>query len=258
MPPRAKRQYKTVSSGSAVQNKNSVTASEKSGAADLPSGEKRAAAAKSRQKSRETASAKAGKASAGEKNTAKARETASTKAGKVSAGEKNAAKARKSASVDGQDFAKTDENAVSCKTPQVMKLISDDSAGNPVIVAGKSRIPTRLRGREPLSRVLKRQLHGEPLEPDEADVVNLTEIAVKYEAPLILDRFNACSCEKCVKNFSEIMLKKVPVRFARVTKSSPEACARDLNSRVEPVRKMVQVAMIRELIGSKKRLFHDE
>ena len=279
MPPRAKRQYKTVSSGSAVQNKNSVTASEKSGAADLPSGEKRAAAAKSRQKSRETASTKAGKASAGEKNAAKARETASAKAGKASAGEKNAAKSRETASakagkasageknaaksrkadsVDGQDFAKTDENAVSCKTPQVMKLISDDSAGNPVIVAGKSRIPTRLRGREPLSRVLKRQLHGEPLEPDEADVVNLTEIAVKYEAPLILDRFNACSCEKCVKNFSEIMLKKVPVRFARVTKSSPEACARDLNSRVEPVRKMVQVAMIRELIGSKKRLFHDE
>lgn len=217
MPPRAKRQDKTVSSGSAVQNKNSVTASEKSGAADLPSGEKkRAAAAKSRQKSRETASAKA------------------------------------------ENYVKSDENAVSCKTPQVMKLISDDSDSNPVIVAGKSRIPTRLRGREPLSRVLKRQLHGEPLETGEADVVNLTEIAVKYEAPLILDRFNACSCEKCVGIFSEIMLKKVPARFARITKSSAEARARDLNDRVEPVRKVVQIAMIRELIVSKKRLFHDE
>ncbi len=259
MPPRAKRQYKTVSSGSAVQNKNSVTASEKSGAADLPSGEKkRAAAVKSRQKSRETASAKAGKASVGERNSVKSRETVSAKAGKASVGEKNAAKARKAASVDGQDFAKSDENAVSCKTPQVMKLISDDSDSNPVIVAGKSRIPTRLRGREPLSRVLKRQLHGEPLETGEADVVNLTEIAVKYEAPLILDRFNACSCEKCVGIFSEIMLKKVPARFARITKSSAEARARDLNDRVEPVRKVVQIAMIRELIVSKKRLFHDE
>ena len=216
MPPRAKRQDKTVSSGSAVQNKNSVTASEKSGAADLPNDEKNAAAAKSRKKSREAASAGAG------------------------------------------NSVKSDENAVSCKTPQVMKLISDDSESNPVIVAGKSRIPTRLRGREPLSRVLKRQLHGEPLEPGEADVVNLTEIAVKYEAPLILDRFNACSCEKCVGIFSEIMLKKVPARFARIAKSSAEARTRDLNDRVEPVRKIVQVAMIRELIGSKKRLFHDE
>lgn len=218
MPPKAGKPEKNKTSGSAVQNKKSVTASEKSGAADLPNGEKR------------------------EK--------------RVPAGKQNAANSRKKAG--GTALKESDESAVSCKTPQVMRLISDDSFTNPVIAAGKSRIPTRLRGREPLSSALKRQLHGEPLEQGEAEVVNLTEIAVKYEAPLILDRFNACSCEKCVKIFSEMVLTKVPARFARITKSSPEARARELNNRVEPVRKTVQVAMIRELIGCKKRLFHNE
>lgn len=235
MPPRAKRQEKTVGRGSAALNKDFLTASEISGAADLPNGTKRAAADKSRKTAGKSASVRAGKSAKSQK---KAAETALVKA-------KGAAE-------------KADENAVSCKTPQVMKLISDESMSNPVIVAGKSRIPTRLRGREPLSRVLKRQLHGEPLEQGEAEVVNLTEIAVKYEAPLILDRFNACSCEKCVKVFSEMVLMKVAARYARIPKSSPEVRARELNSRVEPVLRTVQIAMIRELIGCKKRVFHDE
>ena len=259
MPPRAKRQEKTVGRGSAALNKDFLTASEISGAADLPNGTKRAAAGKSASDNGKPAKSpkRAAEAALGKAKTASdGRFSAITQSPASDNGKP--AKSPKRAAKGAVDAEKADENAVSCKTPQVMKLISDDSMSNPVIVAGKSRIPTRLRGREPLSRVLKRQLHGEPLETSEAEVVNLTEIAVKYEAPLILDRFNACSCEKCVKVFSEMTLMKVAARYARISKSSPEVRARELNNRVEPVLRTVQIAMIRELIGCKKRVFHDE
>lgn len=276
MPPRAKKQEKTVSSGSAVPNKDFLTASEKSGAADLPngakprkkaSGERFSAASKDvsveakSQKKRENVGFDEQILAKTRKNAGK---TASAKAGKrvydkeEKTSERSAKRRKKPEESNGQTAEKTDENTVSCKTPQVMRLISDDSLSNPVIVAGKSRIPTRLRGREPLTRVLKRQLQGEPLEQGEAEVVNLTEIAAKYEAPLVLDRFNACSCEKCVKVFSEMALMKVAVRYARITQRSPEARARELEGRVEPMRRTVRIAMIRELIGCKKRVFHDE
>ena len=151
-----------------------------------------------------------------------------------------------------------DDSGISCKTPQVMKLVADDFGENGVIVAGKSRMPARLKGREPLSKIVRREMHGDIYEPNDAEVVNLTELAVKYEAPQILDRFNACSCEKCVAVFSEMVLKKLPARFARISKTNLGIRSRELSGRVEPVREMVQITMIRELIRSRKRIFHDE
>ena len=51
-----------------------------------------------------------------------------------------------------------EEQAVSVKTPSVMKLVEDTAAmENQVIAAGKSRIPRQLRGIEPLSRVIRRE-----------------------------------------------------------------------------------------------------
>lgn len=145
------------------------------------------------------------------------------------------------------------------KTPQVMRLVEHDkNAVNPVILAGKSRVPKQLRGREPLSRLMRMDL-GEEFSDRSEDsvVVNLTEAAIEYEAPEILDRFNACSCHKCVEVFSRIISEKVPARFARINRSARSG-SRELRERMEPVRKIVLSEMIRELIGNKKRCFHDE
>lgn len=145
------------------------------------------------------------------------------------------------------------------KTPQVMRLVEHDkNAVNPVILAGKSRVPKQLRGREPLSRLMRMDLGEEFADRSEDSVVvNLTEAAIEYEAPEILDRFNACSCHKCVEVFSRIISEKVPARFARINRSARSG-SRELRERMEPVRKIVLSEMIRELIGNKKRCFHDE
>ena len=140
-----------------------------------------------------------------------------------------------------------------------MKLLEQDKgSANPVILAGKSRIPRQLSGREPLSKILKQDLGDDLSEIKSTVVVNLTQLAIEYEAPEILDRFNACSCDKCVEVFSQIIAQKVPARFARISKSSQRRGSRELTERMEPVRKNVVSEMIKELIGNKKRCFHDE
>ncbi len=145
------------------------------------------------------------------------------------------------------------------KTPQVMRLLKQDkSSSNPVILAGKSRIPRQLSGREPLSKLFKREMGEEFSDMDGTVVVNLTQLALEYEAPLILDRFNACSCDKCVEEFSKIIAKRVPARFARINKTAQRRGSYELTERMEPMRKLVLTEMIRELIGNKKRCFHDE
>lgn len=236
------------SSGASEKQKNkSATAVEKSRAADL---------------TKKTKSSP--KDSAGSTKNASSKSTKSKPKNKpektLEKPESKAMAAFKKSVSDLKDEPKkqNEDGAVSCKTPQVMKLVADNDEENTVIAAGKSRIPARQKGKEPLSKTVKRELRGDILEPNEVEVVNLTELAVKYEAPQILDRFNACSCEKCVAVFSEMVLKKLPARFARITKTKLGIRSRELNGRVEPVREMVQITMIRELIRSRKRIFHDE
>lgn len=142
-----------------------------------------------------------------------------------------------------------DANRTSCKTPQVMKLIEDDS-DELVIYAGKSRVPKLLRGRESLSRLSRKSADNE------TEVVNITELVIKHEAADILDRFNACSCEKCVQVFSEMISQRIPVRYARISRSELELD--ELPERAVPMRKVVLPEMIRELICNKKRSFHDK
>lgn len=158
---------------------------------------------------------------------------------------------------------KTAEKSVSCKTPQVMKLVEDSKDENPVILAGKSAVPKQLRGKEPLSRLMKSG-YG-PVRADnseEVEVVNIAELAIKLEAPEILDRFNACSCSKCVAIFTERVAQKVQPRFARVPRGSSTGAKNvrmnELYGRVEQMRKAVMPEMIREIMGKKKRWFHDE
>ncbi len=153
---------------------------------------------------------------------------------------------------------KPDEQRAGCKTPQVMKLVERVNGVNPVILAGKSQVPLQLRGREPLTRIMRRDLGEEFDDTEDTVVVNITELAIESEAPVILDRFNACSCAKCVEIFSRMIAEKVPVRFARVNKNGRGAGNRELSERVEPMRKIVLTEMIKVLIGSKKRCFHDD
>lgn len=170
------------------------------------------------------------------------------------AAEKTAAKAaseRESAVVDELDQAGEDRAGHgSCKTPQVMKLIENDN-DNLVLFAGKSRVPNLLRGRESLSRITRRSAAE-----DETEVVNITELVINHEAVEILDRFNACSCEKCVKIFSGIIAQRIPVRYARISRSELESG--ELPERAASMRKVVLPEMIRELICNKKRCFHDK
>lgn len=145
------------------------------------------------------------------------------------------------------------------KTPQVMKLLEQDKfSANPVILAGKSRIPRQLSGREPLSRILRRGLGEEFSDIEDTVVVNITQLSIEFQAPDVLDRFNACSCDKCVEEFSRVIAQRVPVRFARINKASRHRGSPELTERMEAVRKKVLSEMIRELIGNKKRCFHDE
>lgn len=146
----------------------------------------------------------------------------------------------------------------SSKTPQVLRLVTDSKKEkNPVLAVGKSRIPVQLRGREPLSRIIHQGIEAQSLDSDDKIVVNITELAIEQEAPKILDRFNACSCNKCVEFFSKIISAKVPAQYARISKSAIHRPL-ELTERVEPARKKVIAQMIRELIGNKKRCFHDE
>lgn len=158
---------------------------------------------------------------------------------------------RESAVVDELDQAGEDRAGHgSCKTPQVMKLIENDN-DNLVLFAGKSRVPNLLRGRESLSRITRRSAAE-----DETEVVNITELVINHEAVEILDRFNACSCEKCVKIFSGIIAQRIPVRYARISRSELESG--ELPERAASMRKVVLPEMIRELICNKKRCFHEK
>lgn len=143
------------------------------------------------------------------------------------------------------------------KTPQVMRLVERDKGANLVLMAGKSRVPKSLRGKEPLSGFAA----GEFEDAEDTVVVNITELAINYEAPLILDRFNACSCDKCVEAFSMRIAERVPMRFARISRAA-QYCSlserNELSERVEPMRRIVLAEMTRELIGNKQRCFHDE
>ncbi len=145
----------------------------------------------------------------------------------------------------------------SCRTPQVMRLLEENkNSPNEVILAGKSRIPQKLRRREPLSKIMRRDLGESFANEQDTVVVNITELAIGREAPEVLDRFNACSCQKCVEAFSMIIAEKVPARFARVSDLSSKQ--RALSDRIEPMRKVVMTEMIRELICTGKRCYHDD
>lgn len=154
------------------------------------------------------------------------------------------------------------EKSVSSKTPQVMRLVEKKAEINLAALGANGAVPRQLRGKEPLSKLMKQNSQPMRLEnSDDVEIVNISELAIKLEAPEILDRFNACSCSKCVAIFSELVSQKVAPRFARVSKSkslNSSAHLNELYGRVEQMRKVVMPEMVREIMGKKKRWFHDE
>ena len=157
--------------------------------------------------------------------------------------------------------------APTSKTPQVMKLVAPHGDYvNPVIIAGKSSIPKKLRGVEPLSRIMRREasavlgedISGLPAEEEEIVTLNLTAAAISENAAVILRRFNACDCEKCVAALTKMTEEKVPARFVRISKHAAESGSGELEEQKEPVKKAVVSQMIRVLLGNKKRSFHEE
>lgn len=140
----------------------------------------------------------------------------------------------------------TSEKQPSSKTPQVMRLVEQRRDVNPVILAGKSAIPRQLRGVEPLSRIMKREAAIQ----EEGALIDLTAQLAEENALPILRRFNACGCEKCAGKLAEITREKLPARFVR-------SGAREYDEIKEQLRKAVMTQMIRELLGSKRRSFHE-
>lgn len=153
--------------------------------------------------------------------------------------------------------AKKQENTEpSSKTPHVMKLVDQkNDMINPTIMAGKSSIPRRLRGLEPLSRIIKRE--AEEVFGGDTETYNLTALVIEEHAPEILRRFNACDCEICVEALSRLTADMVPARFAKLRRSTVERDLEEVRQLKEPLRRPVTSHMVRLVMQNKKRSYHD-
>lgn len=221
---------------------------------------------------KKTAQAKSPKKEASaEKPAAKAKTAkkpdSDTAAEKAKAAKKNAADSVIGKTKTAKNPDKAKPEAPSSKTPQVMKLVAPHGDYvNPVIIAGKASIPKKLRGVEPLSRIMRREakavlgedITGLPEESEEVVTLNLTAAAISENAGLLLRRFNACDCEKCIAALTKMTEEKVPARFVKISKQDAERGSSELDELKEPLKKAVVSQMIRVLLGNKKRSFHEE
>ena len=147
---------------------------------------------------------------------------------------------------------------ISSKTPQVMRLVrqSNDMV-NPTIMAGKSSIPRKLRGLEPLTRIMKREADELFGTDSEAETYNITALVIDENAAEILRRFNACDCELCIEQLSQLTADEIPARFAKLKPRSVELNAPEVEELKAPLRRPVTSCMIRLVIRNKKRSYHD-
>lgn len=147
---------------------------------------------------------------------------------------------------------------ISSKTPQVMRLVrqSNDMV-NPTIMAGKSSIPRKLRGLEPLTRIMKREADEIFGTDSDAETYNVTALVIEENAAAILRRFNACDCELCIEQLSQLTAEEVPSRFAKLKPRAVELNAPEVEELKAPLRRSVTSCMIRLVIRNKKRSYHD-
>lgn len=146
---------------------------------------------------------------------------------------------------------------IGSRTPQVMKLVEQRDMVNPTILAGKSSIPRKLRGIEPLSKIMKRAEEGN-LDPDEEAIIyNVTALVIDDHAEEILQRFNACDCEICIEELSRRTVENVPAKFAKLRKSAVKRRTPEVERLKQPLVRRVTLEMIRLVIRNKKRSYHD-
>ncbi len=146
----------------------------------------------------------------------------------------------------------------SSKTPQVLKLVSKgNDMVNPTIMAGKSSIPRKLRGLEPLTKIMRREQEEIFGTDSEAETFNLTALVIDDTAAEILRRFNACDCELCVETLSRLTADEVPARFAKLKRRAVERNLAEVEELKTPLRKTVTASMIRLVIKNKKRSYHE-
>ncbi len=146
---------------------------------------------------------------------------------------------------------------VSSKTPQVMKLVEQKiDVVNPTIVAGKSGIPSKLRGMEPLSRIMKREAEN-IFGSDVTETYNIVSLVTADHAAETLRRFNACDCEVCVETLSRLVEDDIPARFAKLRKGDVERNSAEVKKLKEPLQKPVTTLMIRLVMQNKKRSYHE-
>ncbi len=189
------------------------------------------------------------------KSPAKQNKVAETSESKNATTPKAAANDTKKSS--GKTSVKKQEAAEpSSKTPHVMKLVDQkNDMINPTIMAGKSSIPRRLRGLEPLSRIIKRE--AEEVFGGDTETYNLTALVIEEHAPEILRRFNACDCDICVETLSRLTAEMVPARFAKLRRSTVERDLEEVRQLKDPLRRPVTSHMVRLVMQNKKRSYHD-
>lgn len=166
--------------------------------------------------------------------------------------------AKKSATKKASKKADKVGGEASSKTPQVMRLVEQrNDMVNPTILAGKSSIPRKLRGLEPLTKIMKRDAETVFGSDEEAETFNLTALVIDDHAAQILRRFNACDCELCIERLSQLTADSVPARFVKLKKRSVERKAAEVEELKAPLKRAVTSRMIRLVMQNKKRSFHD-
>ena len=204
---------------------------------------------------------KSGKADGAEKSGASKKAKPEKSAGSDKSG-KSAKKAENPAEYD-----ESGEQSQSVKTPSVMRLVEERAfSENQVVAAGKSLIPRQLRGIEPLSKVMRRDAELQRGEQPDDEVSRsplvmreLTEMVIAENVPVIIRRFNACDCEKCMSELARLTAEEIPARYMKMPELADlnwSGFSSDERMLIDSLKKNAVTVMIRLMIANKKRNFH--
>lgn len=204
---------------------------------------------------------KSGKADGAEKSGASKQAKPEKSAGSDKSG-KPAKKAENPAEYD-----ESVEQSQSVKTPSVMRLVEERAfSENQVVAAGKSLIPRQLRGIEPLSKVMRREAELQRGEQPDDEVSRsplvmreLTEMVIAENVPVIIRRFNACDCEKCMSELARLTAEEIPARYMKMPELADlnwSGFSSDERILIDSLKKNAVTVMIRLMIANKKRNFH--
>lgn len=204
---------------------------------------------------------KSGKADGAEKSGASKKARPEKSAGSDKSG-KPAKKAENPAEYD-----ESGEQSQSVKTPSVMRLVEERAfSENQVVAAGKSLIPRQLRGIEPLSKVMRREAELQRGEQPNDEVSRsplvmreLTEMVIAENVPVIIRRFNACDCEKCMSELARLTAEEIPARYMKMPELADlnwSGFSSDERMLIDSLKKNAVTVMIRLMIANKKRNFH--